>query len=97
MLSRAAFPPKEDAVRAAFKQQGLRPQLWSSPPGTAFAEHGHPYVKVLVCLRGSITFFLASGEELELRPGDRLDLERGTTHSALVGGSGVTCVEAASE
>jgi len=32
--------------------------------------------------------------DLELRPGDRLDLEPGTRHAATVGPDGVECVEA---
>jgi quercetin dioxygenase-like cupin family protein len=45
--------------------------------------------------RGSITFVLEdSGERLELRPGDRLDIPPGVVHSALVGREGVACVEA---
>jgi quercetin dioxygenase-like cupin family protein len=51
---------------------------------------------VLYCAEGGITFRLEpGGESLELRPGDRLDIEPGTMHSAIVGGEGVTCVEAA--
>jgi hypothetical protein len=33
-------------------------------------------------------------EDVELRPGDRLDIEPGTTHGATVGPHGVTCAEA---
>jgi mannose-6-phosphate isomerase-like protein (cupin superfamily) len=32
--------------------------------------------------------------DVELRPGDRLDIEPGTEHAAAVGPQGVTCVEA---
>jgi len=51
---------------------------------------------VLYCARGSIRFDVpASGESFELQPGDRLDIPPGTSHSALVGPEGATCVEAA--
>jgi quercetin dioxygenase-like cupin family protein len=47
-------------------------------------------------LRGSIVFRLtATGEEIELSAGDRLDIEPGTEHSAVVGPHGVACVESA--
>lgn len=46
-------------------------------------------------LRGSITFSLTgSGEQVELRAGDRLELPAGTEHAARVGPHGVTCLEA---
>jgi quercetin dioxygenase-like cupin family protein len=48
----------------------------------------------LFCVDGSITFHTPDGD-VELHPGDRLDLPPGTPHSATVGTSGVTCMEAA--
>jgi mannose-6-phosphate isomerase-like protein (cupin superfamily) len=38
--------------------------------------------------------FHLKSEDVELRAGDRLDIEPGTPHAATVGGAGVTCVEA---
>jgi len=49
---------------------------------------------------GSITFGLpgsglpGSGAGLALQPGDRLELPAGTDHDAIVGVSGVSCLEA---
>jgi quercetin dioxygenase-like cupin family protein len=48
---------------------------------------------VLYCSEGSIVFHLPGGE-VELGPGDRLDVPPGTVHAATVGPDGVTCVEA---
>jgi quercetin dioxygenase-like cupin family protein len=48
---------------------------------------------VLFCLGGSITFHLDDGD-VELGPGDRLDIEPGTEHAATVGPNGCSCVEA---
>lgn len=51
--------------------------------------------KVLICADGSITFRIEpEGADFELHSGDRLDIPRGTSHSATVGPTGVTCVEA---
>jgi quercetin dioxygenase-like cupin family protein len=51
---------------------------------------------VLYCLAGSIAFRLEeSAEVIELGPGDRLDIEPGTVHSATVGATGVRCAEGA--
>jgi len=67
---------------------------WSNGAGDRYAAHTHDYEKVLYCVDGSITFVLESeGEKVELRSGDRMVLPPGTTHSALVGPSGCTCIE----
>jgi uncharacterized protein YjlB len=73
---------------------GAEPGTWSNGPGDVYGAHDHAYDKILVCESGSIMFGLAgSGERIELRPGDRLDLPAGTNHDALVGDEGVTCLE----
>ena len=48
---------------------------------------------MLFCLEGSITFHLTDGD-VDLRLGDRLDLEPGTEHAATVGPDGCSCIEA---
>ena len=65
---------------------------WSNAPGDTYADHSHPYEKVLYCAAGSITFTLP-GRRIELRPGDRMVLPPGTVHGAVVGPQGCTCVE----
>ena len=67
---------------------------WSNGPGYRYRAHTHPYEKVLYCVDGSITFVLEdTGRERRLGPGDRLVVPPGTSHSALVGERGVTCIE----
>lgn len=80
-------------VEAAFREEGLRPQTWSNDPEYRYGEHEHDYHKVLFCTSGSITFHTPTGD-VDLQPGDRLDLPPGTPHSATVGPEGVTCMEA---
>jgi mannose-6-phosphate isomerase-like protein (cupin superfamily) len=71
------------------------PSAWSNGPGDRYAAHDHGYDKVLVVASGSITFGLANdGRHVDLAVGDRLDLPAGTSHDAVVGASGVTCLEA---
>jgi quercetin dioxygenase-like cupin family protein len=84
----------ESTVVDTFTREGLSPSRWSNGPGDTYAAHSHGYHKVLFCLRGSITFRLDNGEDIELHPGDRLDIEPGTSHAAVVGAQGVTCIEA---
>ncbi|NIR35635.1 MAG: cupin, partial [Actinobacteria bacterium] len=64
-----------------FAAEGLDPTEWSNGPGFRYAEHHHSYHKVLVCVRGSITFHTPDGD-VRLGPGDRLDLAPGTPHAA---------------
>jgi uncharacterized protein YjlB len=65
---------------------------WSNGPGDRYAEHTHPYEKVLYCVEGSITFTLRDCD-IELGTGDRLVLPAGTAHGATVGPRGCTCIE----
>jgi uncharacterized protein YjlB len=79
----------------ALRREGLEPSPWSNGPRDVYAAHSHSYDKVLVCERGSIRFGLPGhGEAVELSVGDRLELPAGTTHDAIVGPAGVTCLEA---
>ncbi|MBW3665535.1 MAG: cupin domain-containing protein [Actinobacteria bacterium] len=88
-------PPALADLERWFEDEGLQSSVWSNEPGYVYAEHSHPYRKILFCVRGSITFRTADGE-FALQPGDRLDVDAGTTHGAVVGDDGVTCIEAAS-
>jgi quercetin dioxygenase-like cupin family protein len=84
----------ETAIRVLLEREADSGYEWSNGPGTVYGSHSHAYRKILYCLRGSIRFDLvASGEVIELKPGDRLDLPPGTPHAAVVGPGGVTCVE----
>ena len=85
-----------DAAAAAagvFAAEGLDSHTWSNEPGFRYAEHEHPFHKVLFCIDGSITFHTADSD-IALGPRDRLDLPQGTVHRDTVGPEGVTCMEA---
>jgi len=80
---------------ARLRAEGLSPGRWSNGPGDRYASHVHAYDKVIVVDRGSIRFGLpAAVRTIELDEGDRLELPAGTLHDALVGPSGVSCLEA---
>jgi mannose-6-phosphate isomerase-like protein (cupin superfamily) len=80
---------------ARLRAQGLTPSAWSNGPGDRYGAHDHEYDKVIVVESGSITFGLVDrGETVDLATGDRLELPAGTRHDALVGATGVTCLEA---
>ena len=75
-------------------EEGLFPYDWSNAPGDAYAPHVHDYDKVIVVVRGSITWILPeTNETFETHAGDRIELPRGTWHAAKVGPEGVICLE----
>jgi quercetin dioxygenase-like cupin family protein len=81
------------ALRARLIDEGLEPGAWSNGPGDRYGAHSHDYDKVIVVAAGAIRFGLAEGP-VDLAEGDRLQLPAGTAHDAIVGPSGVTCLEA---
>jgi uncharacterized protein YjlB len=88
-------PPTRDSLERIFRDEGLSPSWWSSSASDRYSPHSHSYHKVLFCLADGITFRIEpDGPILAMRPGDRLDIPPGTSHSAVVGGEGVTCAEA---
>jgi quercetin dioxygenase-like cupin family protein len=94
---RACVSPtaEEHQILSAMRAEGLSPYRWDNAPHDMYAPHSHAYHKVLYCVRGSIRFVLTHENYwLELRAGDRLDLEPHTEHSAVVGPDGVVCLEA---
>jgi quercetin dioxygenase-like cupin family protein len=85
----------EVALRSLLADEGLTATRWSNGPGDTYAVHSHDYHKAIYVIEGSIMFGLpTSHDEVILSPGDRLELPRGTTHSARVGPDGVVCLEA---
>jgi uncharacterized protein YjlB len=86
-----------ESVDAAerMRAEGLDPASWSNGPGDRYAAHEHGYDKVIVVAAGSISFGLPGmGGSVGLAMGDRLELPAGTSHDAIVGPDGVTCLEA---
>jgi quercetin dioxygenase-like cupin family protein len=82
-------------VASRLREEGLAPSPWSNGPGDRYASHEHDYDKVIAVERGSIRFGLVDqGRAVELAEGDRLELPAGTSHDAVVGADGVTCLEA---
>jgi mannose-6-phosphate isomerase-like protein (cupin superfamily) len=82
-------------LTAQLRAEGLEPSAWSNGPGDRYPAHEHGYDKVLVVDSGSIRFGLPDrGEAVQLAVGDRLEVPAGTSHDAVVGPNGVTCLEA---
>ena len=85
----------EARLSERLRAEGLAPSTWGTGPRDRYGAHDHGYDKVIVVAAGSIRFGLPErGDGLDLAVGDRLELPAGTTHDAVVGGAGVTCLEA---
>jgi hypothetical protein len=77
-----------------FVQESLSPHTWDNGPQEVYGWHAHPYDKLLICVRGGITFH-GRDADYAMGAGDRLDIDAGTEHAATVGPEGVLCMEAA--
>lgn len=89
-------PDQPSAASAAqrLRDAGVEPHAWSNGPGDRYGVHSHDYTKLLVCAAGSITFLVGPDAlPLELQPGDGFVLPPGTSHAAIVGPRGCTCLE----
>ncbi|MGH2451193.1 MAG: cupin domain-containing protein [Candidatus Limnocylindria bacterium] len=86
-------PPSRDEIVRRLRAEARDVHGWSNGPDDRYAQHDHPYTKVLYCASGSIDFVLEDGRTLALRPGDRLVIPPGTRHGAVVGAEGCACVE----
>ena len=82
-----------DELVERLRAEGLDPSPWSNGPGDRYEAHEHGYDKVIVGARGSIVFRTAAGD-VSLGVGERLELPARTSHAAMVGPDGVTCLEA---
>lgn len=88
-------PLSEELLRKMMGEEGLSPCRWSNGPHDVYGAHSHPYHKVIYVVSGSIVFGLPRlDRKVSLQAGDRLDLAKGVLHDAVVGPSGVVCLEA---
>lgn len=86
--------PSESAIIDQFEREGLAASCWSNDAHDYYEPHTHAYYKILSVVEGEITFSLPEiGQEVTLRPGDRLVLSPGVLHHAFVGPHGVCCIE----
>jgi quercetin dioxygenase-like cupin family protein len=87
--------PDENQLRRILGRENLSAYGWGNAPGDTYPAHRHSYHKVIYVVQGSIVFGLPElDRRVALQPGDRLELPAGTLHNAVVGPSGVRCLEA---
>jgi len=86
---RGAGPVDAAAQRRQLEAEGFEVWSWTDAPGADYAPHTHDHDESLWVVAGEITFG-AEGRDLQLAPGDRLMLPRGTVHTARAGAAGAT-------
>src|ERR1700682_3145466 len=62
----------KDSVEEKLRAEADHCYQWSNGPGAVYAEHEHPYRKILYVAQGSITFTPAGRPAVVLTPGDAL-------------------------
>lgn len=92
---RGGHHPTLEKITRQLEEDGLRPYVWANVAHFRYPPRSHGYFKILYCVEGSLeVVFPETNQRLVLRPGDRLDLPKGTRYSCTVGPSGVRCAEA---
>ena len=82
-------------IRARLEQEGLSPSRFDMIPGDSYPDHSHPDDEIRWVVSGQMRVCIGS-EQIDLGPGDRLDLAPKVTHSANVVGDDVVVTVAAS-
>ncbi len=81
----APLLPSADQIKIIFDAEGLMPNEEVFEPKTVIPDHRHPFDEVRMVVSGSL-FLNISGNQLLLRPGDRIDIPANTRHSKSVEG-----------
>jgi quercetin dioxygenase-like cupin family protein len=79
--------PSERVLKLRLADEGFQVFSWRDAPGADYQPHAHDCDETLWVVDGEIVFGV-EGREYRLRPGDRLMLPRGTTHTARAGKDG---------
>jgi len=86
--------PTLENITRQMREEGLRPYVWANAPNFRYPVRSHGYDKTLFCVQGTLEItFPKTKQRVMLRPGDRVDVPRGVRYSAIVGPTGVQCVE----
>lgn len=67
--------------------EGLTPELENLPAHSSIKDHRHPFDEIRIILEGNLIVDI-NGNQLLLRPGDRIDIPANTKHSKMVHGGG---------
>ena len=72
--------PTLEQARLMFTAQGLQPSEESLPGHAQIKDHRHPFDEIRMVVAGAL-FLNIAGNQLLLRPGDRIEIPSNTRHS----------------
>jgi quercetin dioxygenase-like cupin family protein len=82
--------PSPQQLKMLLVNEGLTPELETLPAHSNLKEHRHPFDEIRIILEGNLIMDI-NGNQLLLRPGDRIDVPANTKHSKTVHG-GTACI-----
>lgn len=86
--------PTKEQIKMIFLAEGLEPQEEIYPVNSKVTEHRHPFDEVRMVVAGEL-FINVSGNQMLLRPGDRIEIPSNTRHETHArGNSDCVCVYA---
>lgn len=84
--------PSLEQMKLIFRAEGLVPEIEEYDAGVFIEEHRHPFDEIRMVVTGEIMLKI-SGNQLLLRPGDRIDIPSNTRHSMnTLKGISCTCI-----
>lgn len=81
----AKLLPNQDQARSIFLAEELRPWEETLEPNDTVGDHRHPFDEVRMVVSGELLLNIA-GNQVLLRPGDRIIIPSNTKHSKSVHG-----------
>lgn len=88
--------PTYGVIIQRLEAEGLKPYAVDYGANARDGVRSHGYAKVIYCVTGAVELTLPDlRQNVVLRPGDRIDLPRGTRHGITVGPQGGRVVEGA--
>jgi mannose-6-phosphate isomerase-like protein (cupin superfamily) len=72
--------PTIEQAKLIFSAEGLSPSEENLPPQTNIPDHRHPFDEVRMVVEGRLILNI-SGNQILLRPGDRINIPANTRHS----------------
>lgn len=82
--------PSPQQLKMLLVNEGLNPELETLPAHSNIKDHRHPFDEIRIVLEGNLIIDV-NGNQLLLRPGDRIDVPANTRHSKTVHG-GTACI-----
>lgn len=76
----APIQPNKEQIKIMLEGEGLEPFEEVYEPNVKIPEHRQPFAEVRIVVEGELVFNIA-GNQILLRPGDRVEVPANTKHS----------------